>query len=564
MRLGLGISGLVLLGIAVFSSADGLTAQQAALPGGASETGFHLFLISLAVLGLYFIGLARFTAPEAQRDHLLHFDDAPPLAGKLLLGILLLGLALRSYSLDTGIWFDEMLMHVGYMSLEPLEILTTYNDANNHILYTFLARLSIEAFGDTVWAIRVPAVVFGLGSIAAIYAFSRRIMSWREALMAAFLLTVSFHHIWFSQNARGYTALLFFSLVSSMYLIDAIRTGGKGRWLAYAVSAALGAFTHLTIGFLFIGHFLYFLFRAATSTRRDEGKAASFWVGMGFGFVPLGLLTIAAYAIVLPDILGGALLSTGLQDDSEWTNPIWAIRELVTSLQIGFSGSGVLLVGGFVVLVGMASFLRRDSAAVAFLVIPCGLAVLLMTSIGYTLFPRFFFFAMGFGVVIVIHGATVLGQVAARVLDLEPRKAALVALLPSLLLVAGSVLSLQHVYFPKQSYAQSIAYLEERLQPADTVAVIGVAELPYLTYYGKDWSHVGTAEEIETLLQRAPGRVWAIYTLPVQLHSAHPDIVALLESRFTTEMVFYSSLGGGEIVLSLSTDTPSADDRGLE
>ncbi|MEQ9056299.1 MAG: hypothetical protein RLO38_16520, partial [Roseovarius confluentis] len=318
------------------------------------------------------------------------------------------------------------------------------------------------------------------------------------------------------------------------------------------------------IGFLFIGHFLYFLFRAATSTRRDESKATGFWAGMGYGFVPLGLLTIAAYAIVLPDILGGALLSTGLQDDSEWTNPIWAIRELVTSLQIGFSGSGVLLVGGFVVLVGIASFLRRDSAAVAFLVIPCGLAVLLMTSIGYTLFPRFFFFAMGFGVVIVIHGATVLGQVAARVLDLEPRKAALVALLPSLLLVAGSVLSLQHVYFPKQSYAQSIAYLEERLQPADTVAVIGVAELPYLTYYGKDWSHVGSAEEIEALLQRAPGRVWAIYTLPVQLHSAHPDIVALLESRFTTEMVFYSSLGGGEIVLSLSTDTPSADDRGLE
>ncbi|MDH5452557.1 MAG: glycosyltransferase family 39 protein, partial [Paracoccaceae bacterium] len=323
--------------------------------------------------------------------------------------ILATAAGLRFYTLDRGIWYDEMLMHISHMHLSPLQILTTFKDANNHILYTFLARLSIDALGDTVTAIRIPAALFGIASIAAIYGFARRVMSWPEALAAAFLLALSYHHLWFSQNARGYTALLFFSLLSSSFLIDAMRTGSTKRWVAYAVAGALGAFTHLTIGFLFIGHFLFFLYRAAT--RRGDGTFP-LWSGIFQGFGILTLLTLVLHAIVLPDILGGALLGSGLQGDSEWTNPLWALRELLGSLRLGFSGAGVLAAGGLVVLVGMARFARSDGAPVAFFVIPVGLAVLLMTSIGYTLFPRFFFFAMGFAIVIVIHGATAFGALA--------------------------------------------------------------------------------------------------------------------------------------------------------
>ena len=36
-----------------------------------------------------------------------------------------------------------------------------------------------------------------------------------HTLAAAGLLTVSYHHVWFSQNARAYTALLFFTLIAT-------------------------------------------------------------------------------------------------------------------------------------------------------------------------------------------------------------------------------------------------------------------------------------------------------------------------------------------------------------
>lgn len=519
---------------------------------GRLATGITLFRVSLGVLGLYLLALSRFAGRALSDDGPVLRDAAPGWTPLAVLAILALAAGLRFYGLDRGIWYDEMLMHVSHMHLGPLQILTTFKDANNHILYTFLARLSIDAFGDTVAAIRLPAVLFGLASIAAVYGFARRVMSWPEALVAALLLAVSYHHLWFSQNARGYTALLFFSLVSSSCLVDAVRTGSPRHWIVYAVTAALGAFTHLTIAFLFVGHFLYFLTRSLTG--RGNAGLSRLWTGVFFGFGTMTLMTLVLHAMVLPDMLGGALLGSGLQGETEWSNPLWALRELLGSLQIGFSGAGVLAAGGLVVLIGMARFLRAESAPVAFFVIPVGTALLLMTSIGYTLFPRFFFFAMGFAIVIVIHGATALGEFAARLLRLDGRGAAALTIAPALLLVAASAVSLPRAYHPKQAFAASIAYVEDHRDAGDLVAVIGISELPYNAYFKKGWTRIDTVEDLETLL--ATGRrVWVLYTLPVQARTAHPALLDRLERGFTRAGTFWGTLGGGEIVVSVS-DAP--------
>ncbi|MCV2871486.1 glycosyltransferase family 39 protein [Defluviimonas sp. WL0050] len=511
------------------------------------EAGVTAFRIALGVFGAYLLALPRFVATGNPDDAEYH-DTAPAGAFAALIVILALAAGLRFYALGRGIWYDEMLMHVSHMHLSPLQILTTFKDANNHILYTFLARLSIDALGDTVAAIRVPAAVFGIASVAAIYGFARRVTAWPEALAAALLLALSYHHLWFSQNARGYTALLLFSLLSSSFLIDAMRSGSTKHWVAYAIAGALGAFTHLTIAFLFVGHFLFFLYRAVVN--RNDGTFP-FWSGIFQGFGILTLLTLVLHAVVLPDMLGGALLGSGLQGDSEWTNPLWAISELLGSLKLGFSGAGVLAAGGLVVIVGLARFARTEGAPVAFFVIPVGLAVLLMTSIGYTLFPRFFFFAMGFAIVIVIHGATAFGALAARLLLLEGPLQGWTTIAPALVLIAASAFSLPRAYYPKQSFAESIDYVEAHRGETDVVAVIGISDLPYNRYHQKSWARIDTVAELDALLAGGD-RVWVLYTLPVQARTAHPELLDRLERDFTRAETFWGTLGGGEIVVSVS------------
>src|SRR5204863_9090573 len=141
----------------------------------------------------------------------------------------------------------------------------------NHILYTLLARLSFLLFGESVWTLRLPAVLFGVGSIWAVYLFSCQVATWREGLLSAGFLMFSYHHVWFSQNARGYTALLFWALLGSSLFIQNLCRPKLLTTLAYAVVTALALYTHLTAMFVVAAHgliYFWLLGRKAAVQRR--------------------------------------------------------------------------------------------------------------------------------------------------------------------------------------------------------------------------------------------------------------------------------------------------------
>ena len=520
-------------------------------PGAAQDlaTGVLLFKIGLVVCGTYMFLLRLLPAyvPVPMGAH------APPGGERhetlLLVALLICAAGLRLYSLGTGIWYDEMLTYVNYMPLSVGQIVSTYHDANNHILFSVFARLSLSGFGDTVWAFRLPAVVFGVGSIAALYYLARKFSTVQESLFSVALLTFSYHHIWFSQNARGYTALLFFTLLSSTLLMNALRRNNPQTWVLYSLAAVLGAVTHLTMGLVVFSHFIIY---AAWAFFKKTDRHPQPWIGFFYGFIPVGLLTYQTHALILPSMLGGGLLESGLQgeDGIEWTNPVWAIMEVVNALQIGFASGGIALVAVTVFGIGMIDFLRRTPEIVGFLMIPTVVGLLLMTSIGYTLFPRFFFFAMGFGVIIVIHGGAVTGRIIGRLLRLSETGSGWIATALCAGIVIASLPPLRHVYFPKQDFASAIDLIEAQKQADDTVITLGIADFPFNKYYRKDWENVETLAEFEQL-RATTKRTWLVYTLPVQAQSAYPDILQRLDEDYIIVDTFYGTLNGGEVVVCL-------------
>src|SRR3954466_10866731 len=124
-----------------------------------------------------------------------------PLRGERawLTGILLLGAVLRIIGLNSGLWYDEIATLVRYARRPLLEIITRFDTQNQHMLYSILAHVSVRAFGESAPALRLPAAVFGVASLWAVWWLGIQIASRREALVAAGLLAVSSHHIWFSQ-----------------------------------------------------------------------------------------------------------------------------------------------------------------------------------------------------------------------------------------------------------------------------------------------------------------------------------------------------------------------------
>ena len=98
------------------------------------------------------------------------------------------------------------------------------------MLYSVMAHGSIRLLGEQPWTLRLPAVFFGVVSIPALYFFGRMLTTNREALFACALMAVNYQHVWFSQNARGYTGMLLWTLLSSIFFLRCAHGGNRRDW----------------------------------------------------------------------------------------------------------------------------------------------------------------------------------------------------------------------------------------------------------------------------------------------------------------------------------------------
>jgi mannosyltransferase len=511
--------------------------------------GARLFTYMLMVLGAY-IGAAAWWLPPRVAAAERGRRSEGPFVAVILVGTIGLAAALRVYSLDTGLWYDEILMHVQESSKSYGEIFTTYDSKNQHFLYTLLARLAMDCFGDTAWALRLPAALFGVLGVAALYAFAREVADASEALLATALLAFSYHHVWFSQNARGYSGVLFWALLSSALLLRALGDGRQRWWALYAVTVALGVYTHMTMVFVMAGHALVYL--STMWTRRAQPWPAR-WDGGLLGFPLAGLLILQLHAIVLPQVLTGVANESSVV--TTWRNPAWAMIEIFQGLQIGFSGRVVGLVALAVCTVGLVSFVRTAPTVATLLIVPVVLCAAIVIGSGHHVWPRFFFFASGFAVLIVVRGAMVVGRWIGTGLGLAPARAVRAATVASLLLVAGAAVALPRAYAPKQDFEGALKFVEASRASGDSVVTVGLATMPYQRFYKANWGSVESVESLEEVRSRAP-RTWLVYTLPLHLDAVYPDLMVRIRNEFQVVRIFPGTLSGGAVIVCRSEGIP--------
>jgi len=450
----------------------------------------------------------------------------------ILAALTLLAALLSIPSLNSCLWLDEVLTLVHYARLPLTWILTSYPDQNQHMLYSLLAHCSLRIFGEQAWALRLPALVFGAGSIWALFLLGRRLVGETEALLACALATVSYHRIWFSQDARGYTGLLFFTLLATWLWLEALDSGRWRTWLGYSACIVLGVWMHMTMLFVAAAHALIFLIVWLRSERRPAplGRAAA-------AFALCGTISLQIYALSLPEFLRTALSATLPTGATQWTHPWWTISESLRSLQLGSAAVALVAVFGAALFAAgwLRIFCRQQPAAWA-LILPALLTGAAMLALGHCLFPRFFFFSMGFGVLIFIHGA----MLAAR---WSPRAGYGLAGL----MIVASALTVPRCYaLPKQDFIGARDYVERQRTAGDPVIAVSLAAHAYSEYYAPAWSAAWTSGELAAL--RGPsGRAFLVYTLPEDLRAFHPDLWSVVHADFDTLKIFPGTLGGGEV-----------------
>jgi len=522
-----------------------------------SETGALAWGPALfrALLAFHGACLVLFGAYRARRHVVASSRTpvAPPLRSPattwaVVAALCAVGLALRLWRLDTDLWLDEVLTLTDFLRLPFREIVATFPSQNQHVLYSLLGRVSILAFGESFAAARLPAVLFGVASIWALFLLGRRVADVREALLACALTTFSYHHVWFSQNARGYSGLLFFSTISTWLWLEANTRGTARQWVTYAISVWLGLWIHMTMVFVVAAHgIVYLSWFAGRQTSRAVLDAGWRWKPI-LAWLFAATVVLQVHALALPEFLRSALHEVSLE--SEWVSPMWVVTETVRRLGDGGLVSVVVLGGAIVTLAGLGSYLKRNWRDAVLLTAPGVLGGATMLALGHNLWPRFFFFCMGFAVLIAVRGLMVIpAWILMRVGRPGLQKLAVpIGTAVCLLGVAVSASTLPRAYLQKQDFSGARQFVEQARQPDDEVVVVGLAGFAYRRYYAPEWPFVERRADLEAIQDRHQG-VWLVYTLPVHLKAWVPDIWEMVQRDYDVVRVFPGTLGGGDVVV---------------
>lgn len=486
-------------------------------------------------------------------------DQGPGIRPAELAALFVVALLLRCINLNSGLWVDEIDSLVSSFRPPLADIITLFPRDNRHPFYSVLAHLCIALFGEHPWSIRLPSVVFGAATVPMLYLLGARLLSRREALLAAAFLAVSYHHVWFSQNARGYAMLGFFTVLAAWLLIRVLEDGRPVHVAGYAVAIGLGAWTHLTMVFVAVGHAA--ACAIAFLLARDS-RPAPVWRRLAAAFALSAVVTLLCYAPVLGDVAHYFRnRPSGLRGIS---TPRWAVAEAVRVLLSGLGGAGAaaallaLVLGGLLFGAGLRSFWRRHRLALGLFVLPAFVTVAGAAVARGTMYPRFFFSIAPYFVLIAVRGAFALAELVGRrgaAPDEQPRGEGLASLAMALLIVVSlaSLVRVEYRY-PKQDFSGAQGWVEAQRTGEDRVATVDITTPVYAGFLHAGWDSVRTAEDLVRL--RTGRRVWLVYTFPRYLVRGAPEIAAVTERECREARVFRGTVGGGDVYVCRLGPTP--------
>ena len=564
----LGGAVLVLLGIFLPRELyDALPRSKEQLPAPPVK-GVTLLQIAFVIEGLALLWLStrrwrfvRLPAHErlpqtviSQRE-----EDIETSTSRWLLAAITFGaLILRCLHLDADLWLDEITPIFDYGHMPVLHIVTTYISSNNHLLNTLLVKLAIAFLGEQEWAVRLPAMLFGVATIPAIYWVSRFALSRRASLCVAILVAVSYHHIFFSQNARGYTAYLFFSVLSSGLLVKGLQEDRTRHWVLYVLTMFLNFASHLDSIFVFGSHVLVAVI-ALVLVKRHGGSLLPLARRVGVVFAVTGALVLNLYITMAPQFY--VYCKSVYRDPAVGFAPFSFefLRELIRGLSAGFGANLLLGLVPFMLVaaIGLVDLLRRQWALTLALTLPGFLTAFLLLVQRLDFSPRFFLLGLPLAMLAAVQGIYSAVALLARNLGVTnrlvvPRVATILVLIG----VAISLFSLRRYYLvPKQSYRASLQYIEAQRQPGDPIIASHLSEHGYRFYgkrfgltEGEDWFPVRSIESLESVLSTHPGHSNIVVTTFMRaLRISHPDLFKRILEGWTLDRTFPATIGDGEI-----------------
>lgn len=186
----------------------------------------------------------------------------------ILIAILILGSFLRLYNIGKeSFWVDEAAT-VYTTQQHASEIIKDIYTTNKHApqyyesggtppFYFVLANYWTKLFGLSEIKLRSLSAMLGIISIYLIFLIGKILFNDKVGLVSAFLLSINYMHIRYSQEARTYSLIILLTMLTVFFLLKALRKKRALYWCAYVVSSAMLIYSHYFGFFILFFEYLF-------------------------------------------------------------------------------------------------------------------------------------------------------------------------------------------------------------------------------------------------------------------------------------------------------------------
>jgi mannosyltransferase len=299
--------------------------------------------------------------------------------GHIIVLILLIigGFCLRFYHLDyNSLWYDESftffaashslsgIWDIASNNAGDLASVVLAGEFNPPLFYSIEHCMLV--FGESEFVLRFIPLLFGVLTIPVFYYIGKEFANKDVGIVMAALLTVSPFHVFYSQEARAYTTMLFFFSLAFFFFLLTLRTNSMQSWILWGFFSALTLWTHYytLIPLALLGFYAFFW---GLSQGRDTVKQLYLYA--------LALCTFILVCLPLvPLLMNAHPARTAIP-------PTLGVKGLLVAKQIVFSLSEyqLFLEGLFCVLfvIGIIFIGKNDKAKALLLVGLLGIPVLI-------------------------------------------------------------------------------------------------------------------------------------------------------------------------------------------
>jgi len=158
-----------------------------------------------------------------------------------------------------SLWFDEAYSVFTIEQDWPTFWSIVINREANQSLYYILLKFW-NWLGNDEGTLRFFSAIFSTASVPIIYLVGKELFNKRTGIVSAYLLGVNGKLIYFGQEIRGYSLLLFLTLCSCFLAIKCVKAPSRKTWTWYVVVNVAGVYVHFFAVWIMLVHAVLIFF----------------------------------------------------------------------------------------------------------------------------------------------------------------------------------------------------------------------------------------------------------------------------------------------------------------